>query len=330
MPTLAGAQGMRRRSFILGLGGAAAWQFAANAQQQATPVIGYLNSGKLEQASDTLAAFHQGLANAGYVEGRNLAVEYRWTEGQTEPLAALAAELVSRRVAVIVTVNTPPALAAKAATQSIPIVFNIGTDPVELGLVQSLSHPGGKITGVVSFTVPLAEKRLELLHELLPAAKTIGFLVNPLSAITKSELNVAQSAARAAGVQLLIAEASRPSEFDGALKALGTADAVLISGDALFIGSEIVAIVSRAAIPAIYPYPYSVAAGGLMSYGFIRQDIFRVFGEYVGRILNGTRPSDLPVHQAAKFYLAVNLNTAKALGITLPPTLLARADEVIE
>ena len=321
---------MKRREFIGLVGGAAAWPVAARAQQPAMPVIGFLSTGSFQQSRDYLPAFHQGLAKTGYIEGRNLAIEYRWTAGQIEPLAALAVELVGRHVAIIVTQNTPPALAAKAATQTIPITFNIGTDPVELGLVQSLAHPGGNITGVASFNAPLAEKRLQLLHELLPAAKTIGFLVNPTSAVTKWEMSVAQGAARASGVQLLIGEASSARDFDGAFKALATADAVLISSDALFFGPEIVALANRVAIPAIYPYAFSVAAGGLMSYGYIRQELWRVMGEYAGRILNGERPSDLPVQQATKFYLDINLKTAKALGLTVPPSLLARADEVIE
>ena len=294
------------------------------------PVIGLLSSSSLEQNHDNLAAFHQGLAKTGNIEGRNFAIEYHWTDGQTEPLSALAAELVGRRVAVIVTVNTPPALAAKAATQTIPIIMNIGTDPVELGLVQSLAHPGGNITGIVSLTLLLSEKRMELLHELLPAAKSIGYLVNPTSTYTKFEMNAVQGAARAAGVQLLIVEARSVRDFDGAIKALSTVDAVLISGDALFLNSEIVALTNRGAIPAIYPYRNSVAEGGLMSYGIKLQDIWRSTGEYAGRILNGERPSDLPVQQSTNFYLAINLKTAKALGLDFPLTLLARADEVIE
>jgi putative tryptophan/tyrosine transport system substrate-binding protein len=323
--------GMRRREFI-GLVGsaAAAWPFAVRAQQPAMPVIGFLTNSSFERSRDNLAAFHQGLAKTGNIEGRNFAIEYHWTDGQTEPLPALAAELVGRRVAVIVTVNTPPTLAAKAATQTIPIIFNIGTDPVELGLVQSLARPGGNITGAAALSTSLSEKRLELLHELLPAAKSIGFLVNPTSAVTKGEMNAAQGAARALGVQLLIVEASSVRDFDGAFKALATADAVLTSGDALFLGSEIVAWANRGAIPAIYLYRYSVAAGGLMSYGTKPQDTWRLIGEYAGRILNGERPSDLPVQQTTHFYLVINLRTAKALGLTIPATLLARADEVIE
>jgi putative tryptophan/tyrosine transport system substrate-binding protein len=322
---------MRRREFI-GLVGsaAAAWPFAVRAQQPAMPVIGFLTNSSFERSRDNLAAFHQGLAKTGNIEGRNFAIEYHWTDGQTEPLPALAAELVGRRVAVIVTVNTPPTLAAKAATQTIPIIFNIGTDPVELGLVQSLARPGGNITGAAALSTSLSEKRLELLHELLPAAKSIGFLVNPTSAVTKGEMNAAQGAARALGVQLLIVEASSVRDFDGAFKALATADAVLTSGDALFLGSEIVAWANRGAIPAIYLYRYSVAAGGLMSYGTKPQDTWRLIGEYAGRILNGERPSDLPVQQTTHFYLVINLRTAKALGLTIPATLLARADEVIE
>jgi putative ABC transport system substrate-binding protein len=322
---------MQRREFIALLGGvAAAWPTAAHAQQPAMPVIGFLSNSSFEQSRDSLAGFHQGLAKTGYVEGRNLAIEYRFTEGKTEPLPSLAAELVSRRVAVMVTQNTPPALAAKAATQTIPITFNVGGDPVELGLVQSLAHPGGNITGVASLNAPLAEKRLGLLRELLPAAKTIGFLANPASALTKLEMSAAQGAARAAGVQLLIVEASSARDFDAAFKTLAAADAMLISSDALFFGPEIVALANRAAIPAIYPYRFGAAAGGLMSYGYMRQELWRIIGEYVGRILNGERPSDMPVQQATKFYLDINLKTAKTLGLTIPPTLLARADEVIE
>jgi putative ABC transport system substrate-binding protein len=322
---------MRRREFIgLVSGAAAAWPFAVRAQQTAMPVIGFLSNSSFEQNRDNLAAFHQALAKTGYIEGRNLAIEYRWTDGQTEPLPALAAELVGRRVAVIVVQNTPPALAAKAATQTIPIIFNFGSDPVELGLVQSLAHPGGNITGTASFTPFLSGKRLELLHELLPAAKLIGFLVNPTSGNTKQEMNSVQGAARAAGVQLLIVEASSVRDFDGAFKTLATADAVLISADALFWGPEIVALANRGAIPASYQMRNSAAMGGLMSYGFIRQELWRIIGEYAGRILNGERPSDLPVQQSTQFSLVINLQTAKALGLTIPPTLLARADEVIE
>jgi putative ABC transport system substrate-binding protein len=321
---------MRRREFIGLVGSAAAWPFAVHSQQPAMPVIGFLSNSSFEQNRDYLAAFRQGLAKSGYVEGRNLAIEYRWTDGQTEPLPALAVEFVGRRVAVIVTQNTPPALAAKAATQTIPIIFILGSDPVELGLVQSLAHPGGNITGAASFQYLLAEKRIGLLHELLPAAKSIGFLVNPTSAITKQEMNSAQSAARAAGLQLLIAEASSVRDLDGAFKTLATADAVLISGDALFWGPEIVAMANRGAIPAIYPFRDSVAVGGLMTYGFLRQELYRIIGEYAGRVLNGERPSDMPVQQSTHFRLVINLKTAKALGLTIPPTLLARADEVIE
>jgi putative tryptophan/tyrosine transport system substrate-binding protein len=321
---------MKRREFIGFIGGAAAWPLAARAQQSAMPVIGFLSTGSFERSRDYLPAFHHGLAKTGNTEGRNFAIEYRWTEGQTEPLPALAAELVGRRVAVIVTVHTPPALAAKAATQTIPIIIAIGVDPVELGLVQSLAHPGGNITGVASINNSLTEKRLQLLRELLPVAKSIGFLVNPTSSYSKWEMIAAQGAARAAGVQLLIVEASSVRDFDGAFEGLATADAVLISGDALFLGSEIVVWASRRAIPAIYLYRNSVAAGGLMSYGANPQDNWDRMGEYAGRILNGERPSDLPVVQPTKFELVINLKTAKALGLTIPPTLLARADEVIE
>ena len=240
---------------------------------------------------------------------------------------AFAQAQQSKRLPVV---GTPPTVAAKAATQTIPIVFNLGTDPVELGLVQSLAHPGGNITGITSLSTRLAEKRLELLHELRPAAKSLGYLVNPTSAVTRLEMNAAQSAARAAGVQLLIVEASNARDFDGAFRTLATADAVLIGNDALFLGSDIVALASRVAVPAIYPFRYSVAAGGLISYGIKLEDIWRDMGEYAGRVLKGERPSDLPVQQSTYFYLVINLRTAKALGLAVPPSLLARADEVIE
>ena len=324
---------MRRREFIGIVGGAAAaWPVAAQAQQPAMPVIGFLTNGSFERSRDLLAAFHQGLAKSGYIEGRNLAIEYRWTEGQIEPLPALAAELVGRRVAIIVTVYTPAALAAKAATQTIPIIFNFGVDPVELGLVQSLAHPGGNITGVASLSASLSGKRLELLHELLPAAKSIAYLGNPTSAFSKLELNAVQGAARAIGVQLLIVEASSARDFDGAFKALAAADAVMISGDALFLGNEteIAVRANRGAIPAIYHFRQSVAKGGLMSYGFRPEDNWRLIGEYAGRILNGERPSNLPIQQTTHFYLVINLRTAKTLGLIIPPAMLGRADEVIE
>lgn len=324
---------MRRREFIGIVGSAAAvWPFAVRAQQSATPVIGFLTTGSFDQSRDYIAAFHRGLAKTGNIEGRNFTVEYRWAEGQTEPLPALAAELVSRRVAVIVTRFTPPTLAAKAATQTIPIIFTVGADPVDLGLVESLAHPGGNATGVASLNNSLTAKRLELLRELVPAAKSIGYLVNPSSPYTKSEMNVVQDAALALGVQLLIVEASSEREFDGAFKGLATVDAVLVSGDALFLRyePEIIAWSNRVAIPAIYTYRFSVAAGGLMSYGTNPQDNAVWLGEYAGRILNGERPSNMPVRQNDHFYLIINLRTAKAMGLTIPPTLLARAHEVIE
>jgi putative ABC transport system substrate-binding protein len=241
---------MNRREFIALIGGAsAAWPFSVRAQQPAMPVIGFLTSGSLERDREQLALFHQGLAKRGYVEGRNVAIEYRSTDGRTEPLQALAAELVGLRVAVIVTIYTPAAFAAKAATQTIPIVIALGVDPVEAGLVQSLAHPGGNITGSASLSTLLAVKRLELLHELLPSAKLIGYLSNPSSMYIKYELEAVHGAARAAGVQLLIAEASGVREFDAAFKALATTEAVLIGGDALFFGSEIVAMANARQFP---------------------------------------------------------------------------------
>ena len=292
---------MRRRNFIAAIGGVATWPIAAWAQQSAMPVIGFLSSSSLELSREYLATFHQSLAKTGYVEGRNVAIEYRWTNGQTEPLLALAAELVARGVTVIVTHNTHPTLAAKEATKTIPIVFTIGSDPVELGLVQSFAHPGGSITGIATLQHLLVEKGLGLLHELLPAAKTVGFLVNPTSAITKQEMSSVQSVAHSAGVQVLIVEASSARDLDGAFKALAKTDAVLFSGDALFWGPEIVAMVNRGAILAIYLFRDSVAMGGLVSYGLVRQQSWRVIGEYAGRILNDERPSDLPVQTKHPF-----------------------------
>ena len=227
------------------------------------PVIGFLSNGSLERSRDYLAAFSSGLAKTGNIEGRNFTIEHRWTDGRIEPLPVMAAELVARRVAVIVTVYTPAAVAAKAATQTIPVIVLIGADPVELGLVQSFAHPGGNVTGVASLNKTLTEKRLELLRDLLPAAKTIGYLFNPTSAFSTYEMKAAQDAARVAGVQLLVAEATGVRDFDRAFKTLATVDAVLVSGDGLFLGPEIVASANHAAVPAIYTYRNSVAGGGL-------------------------------------------------------------------
>jgi putative tryptophan/tyrosine transport system substrate-binding protein len=328
---------MRRREFITLLGGAAAaWPFAARAQQPALPVVGFLNSESSESWRQEIPAFHRGLAEAGYVEGRNVAIEYRWAESHNNRLPALAAELVRREVAVIVAPgSTASALAAKAATQTIPIVFMVGPDPVELGLVASLSRPGGNLTGVGALAVGVVAKRLQLLHELVPAAADIAFLRNPTnpyySALETREL---QAAAGVLGVRLLLLNASSPRDFEAAFANLVAqrAGAFLLGTDPFFITArdQLVALANRYGVPAIYPFREDTAAGGLMSYGASNRDAFRLVGGYTGRILSGNKPADLPVQQVTNIEMAINLKTAKALGLTIPLPLLGRADEVIE
>jgi putative ABC transport system substrate-binding protein len=325
---------MKRREFITLLGGAAvAWPRVARAQQR-MPVIGYLLSDLLEPERQFVAAFHRGLAETGYVEGRNVAIEYRSAESRNDRLPALAAELVRRQVAVIATSSTPGALAAKAATQTIPIVFGIGSDPVEIGLVASLNRPGGNLTGVSQLNVDIAAKRLEMLHELVPAATQIAVLVNPTNPAGEALLREAQVAARALGVRLSVLNASSESEIDGAFATLvgQRADALLVSGDNLFTThrDRIIALAARHAVPAIYQFREFAAAGGLMSYGASVTDAYRLLGVYTGQILKGEKPADLPVQQATKIEMIINLKTAKALGLTMPTSTLLRADEVIE
>ena len=327
---------MRRRQFITLLGGAATWPLAGQAQQPAMPVIGFLNPTSPDTGRELIAAFHQGLANAGYVEGRNVAIEYRWAEGQNDRLRVMAADLVQDRVAVIVALDgTPAALAAKAATQTIPIVFLIGADPVELGLVASLGRPGGNITGVCALSAGTAAKRLQLLHELMPAAADIAFLSNPTNPYYAAlETRELQAAAAVLGVRLLLLNASSPREIEAAFANLVAqrADAFLLGTDPFFMTArdQLVALASGHAVPAIYPFREDAAAGGLMSYGTSLPDARRLVGEYTGRILKGERPANLPVQQAVKIELVINLKTAKALGLTFPLSLLGRADEVIE
>jgi len=328
---------IRRREFITLLGGAAAaLPLGARAQQPTLPVIGYLSGWSPGDATDYVASFRGGLAEAGYVEGKNVAIEYRWAEGHFDRLPALAAELVRDRPAVIVMGgSTPGALALKAATQTIPIVFQIGSDAVEIGLVASLNKPGGNLTGVTALNVEIGAKRLELLHELVPTAASIALLVNPTnSTLTEGETKEAQAAARILGLQLLVLNATTPSEIEVAFATLvrQRADALLVSTDLFFLAlsDHLVTLAARHAVPAIYTFRELVTAGGLMSYGAILSDTFRQVGVYTGRILNGEKPADLPVMQPTKFELTLNLKTAKALGLTVPPTLLARADEVIE
>ena len=315
---------------------AASWPLVAHAQQPAMPVIGFLHLTSLEANRENLAAFRQGLGNTGYIEDKNVAIEYRWAQGQNDRLPALVAELVHRQVSVIVVLeSTYGALAAKAATQTIPIVFMQGADPVQIGLVDSLNRPGGNLTGIASLAAGTVGKRLELLLELLPATKLIAYLRNPTNSVNaESESREAELAARTRGVRLLFENASRPSEIETAFADLvqQRADALELSGDGFLFTQydQIVALAARHAVPAIYPWPKGTAVGGLMSYGTNLLDGWRQAGIYTGRILNGEKPADLPVQQVTRIELRINLKTAKALGLTFPLTLLGRADEVIE
>jgi putative ABC transport system substrate-binding protein len=325
---------MRRREFITLLGGAAAWPLAAHAQQPAMPVIGWLNLGNADEYVARLSAFRQGLGEMGYVEGRNVVIDYRWAEGRNERLADLAADLVRHQVAVIATTDTATAQVAKAATMTIPIVFRVGNDPVQFGLVASLSRPGGNLTGVAALNTELSQKRLELLHELLPAATVMAALMDQNGASRKSLVQELQDASRALGLQVHFVDVASKRDFDAAFASVATLRAsglVITGGNTLVAPVErLAALALRHRIPTIHQVPEFVAAGGLMSYGTILTDSYHLMGAYVGRILKGQKPVDLPVEQATKIRLTINLNTAKALGITVPITLLGRADEVID
>jgi putative ABC transport system substrate-binding protein len=326
---------MRRRDFIAGLGSAAAWPVMARAQQPVMPVIGYLASGTAElDYNNFTAPFLKGLKETGYVEGQNVAIEYRWAENQPDRLPALAADLVRRRVAVIVANTTPAALAAKAATTTISIVFGTGTDPVALGLVASLNRPGGNLTGSANFVNELEPKRLQLLRELVPNAAAFGVLADPAFPDSQSQIADLQAAARTLGLQLIVLNATTDSDLETAFVRLSQqrVGAVLISQSTFYPRrmEQLAALAARHALPAMYPFREFAQAGGLMSYGSSLGYASHQGGIYAGRILKGEKPADLPVQQPTKVELVINLKTAKALGLTIPETLLATADEVIQ
>ena len=324
-----------RRAFVSLLGGAAAARpLAARAQHSAMPVIGLIDAASAADRSDVMVAFREALAEAGYIEGQNVAIEYRWAEGRFDRLPELATDLVRRRVSVIVTpATTAAALAAKAATATIPIVFGVGGDPVQLGLVASLNRPGGNATGLNFFTIELMAKRMQLLRELVPAAKRVAVLINPTD--RSFEMTLRDVEAAAIGQQVVAIEAATGREIDAAFESLErekVADALFVSGGAFFTmrRAQLAILAARYALPATYSQRLFVEVGGLMSYGTSFADNWRQVGLYTGRVLKGAKPADLPVSQSTKFELVINLNTARALRLEVPPTLLARADEVIE
>jgi putative tryptophan/tyrosine transport system substrate-binding protein len=321
---------MRRRHFIMVLGGAAAWPLATWAQQPAMPVVGYLSS--VSPEPEIVAAFRRGLGESGFVEGQNVAIDYRWAEGRYDRLSAWATDLARRQVAVIV--GDPPMIAAKAATETIPIVFNTATDPMKLGLVTSLNRPVGNVTGVSTFSSQLGAKRLELLQELVPQASVIAVLTNPIYPTTESQVKEVQEAAAHLGMQPVVLAVSTEPDMDAAFATLAQkrAGGLVVGVDAFLFShrNQIAALAARYRMPAVYAWREFAAAGGLMSYGISRTDAYRQVGVYTGRILKGAKPADLPVMQPTKFELVINLKTAKALGLQIPDKLLALADEVIE
>jgi putative ABC transport system substrate-binding protein len=322
---------MRRREFILALGGAAAWPLTARAQQPAMPVVGHLNSGSPDGLMFFVTTFRKGLKENGYIEGQNVAVEYRWAEGQTDRLQALATDLINRHVAAIAA-DTRSALVLKATNTTIPVVFNSGGDPVKLGLVDSLNRPGRNMTGVSFLTTAAVAKRLDLLRELIPTATQIGYLVNPDN--FNIEIEEVQAAGRELKLQVLVLDARSERDFDQAFATLRQrrVDALFVGGDPLFLyrRDQIAALAARYAIPTMYNLRQYALAGGLISYGASIEDSLRQAGVYVGRILKGAKPADLPIMQSTTFELVINLKTAKALGLKVPQTLLVAADELIE
>jgi putative tryptophan/tyrosine transport system substrate-binding protein len=327
---------MQRRDFIkVVAGSAAAWPIAALAQQAPIPVVGFINAASAQNYTRQLAGFLKGLGESGYVDGRNVAVEYRWAEGQNDRLPAMAADLVRRQVAVIAATTTPAALAAKAATSTIPIVFELGSDPVRLGLVASFNRPGGNVTGATQANLEAAPKQLELLHGLVPTASVVALLVNPANAaVTETTMREVQAAARALGLELHVLNASNEDDFDAVFAKLIQlrAGGLVIGGGPLFASrsERLGALTVRHAVPAISSYREFAVAGGLLSYGTDIGEAYRLAGIYTGRILKGDKPADLPVQQATKVELYINLKTAKALGLKVPQGLLNAADEVIE
>ena len=326
---------MRRREFITLIGGTAAtWPIAARAQQPAMPVIGFLSSRSPGESAGVVAAFRQGLRETGFIEGRNLAIAFRWAEGRYDRLPGLAAELVDMPVALLFSAGGPPtAFAAKAATSKVPIVFSAVSDPVEIGLVPRLNQPGGNVTGMAVFNASLGEKRIELIRELLPTAGAVGYLLNPSNQVSAFEAKGAHTAARKLAIELRVMNASSESEIDAAFGAAKpSVNALIVSGEPFFDSQRerIVALAARHGVAASYAFREYVVAGGLMSYGTDLPDSYRQAAIYAGRILKGEQLANLPVVQPTKFHMAFNLKTAKALSLTVPPTLLARADEVIE
>ena len=325
---------LKRRDFITLIGGAAAWPLAANAQQPAMPVLGFMNGGSAEAQAALATAFRQGLSQAGYIENHNVKVEYRWAESRYDRLPGMAADLVRRKVTVIAATGTPAALAAKAATTVVPIVFETAGDPLRLGLVSTLNRPGHNVTGVTQLSSELVSKRLGLLHDMIPAATIIGLLLDPHDPRAEMQASDMHAAARALGLEVHLVNASTEGEVDAAFAKLAQQRA-----GALFVGTgefftkrseQIVALAARYALPAIYQYRLFALAGGLATYGTSLTDSYRQAGVYTGRVLKGEKPADMPVWQPAKFELVLNLKTAKVLGLTIPPGVLAIADEVIE